>query len=344
MGPNPLVQLTLSRIRGIIREPEFVFWIFVFPLILAAALGIAFRSSGPDDIPVGVQQAEGAAWVQAALEAEDGIRAEILDSEEARKKLRTGKVALVVIPDGESWTYWQDPTRPESRLARLAADNALQSAAGRDDVRPTTMREMTEKGSRYIDFLIPGLLGMNLMSTGMWSVAFNIVDKRSKRMLKRLVATPMRRSQFLFAQVLGRLAFLVAEVAALVGFAYFVFGVPVRGSLFTLMGLCFLGGMAFAGLGLMAAARPQTVEGASGIVNLVMLPMWLCSGVFFSTARFPDAIQPFIQVLPLTALNDSLRAVMLDGASIATIAGDALIIGIWGAVGFTVALTSFRWS
>jgi len=344
MGPNPLVQLTLARVRGIVREPEFIFWIFVFPLILAAALGIAFRSRGPDEILIGVQRAEGASWVQAALDAQEGLRAEILEAEEARQKLRTGKVALVVIPGEGDWTYWQDPTRPESRLARLAADSALQRAAGREDARPTSMREMTEKGSRYIDFLIPGLLGMNLMSTGMWSVAFNIVDKRSKKMLKRLVATPMRRSQFLLAQVLGRLVFLVAEVAALVGFAYFVFGVPVRGSLLTLMGLCFLGGMAFAGLGLMAAARPQTVEGASGIVNMVMLPMWICSGVFFSTARFPEAAQPIIQILPLTALNDALRAVMLDGASIFAIGADVLIVSAWGAVGFVVALTTFRWS
>ena len=344
MGPNPLVQLTLARIRGIAREPEFIFWIFVFPLILAAALGIAFRSQGADEILIGVQQGEGASWVQAALDADEGIRAEILEPEEARQKLRTGKVALVVIPGDGSWTYWQDPTRPESRLARLSADDALQRAAGRTDVRPTEMRAMTEKGSRYIDFLIPGLLGMNLMSTGMWSVAFNIVDKRSKKMLKRLVAAPMRRSQFLLAQVLGRLAFLVAEVAALVGFAYFVFDVPVRGSLWTLMGLCFLGGMAFAGLGLMAAARPQTVEGASGIVNMVMLPMWICSGVFFSTARFPEAVQPFIQILPLTALNDALRAVMLDGASMFAIGADVLIVSAWGAVGFAVALTTFRWS
>jgi ABC-type multidrug transport system permease subunit len=253
-------------------------------------------------------------------------------------------VALVVIPGEGGWTYWQDPTRPESRLARLSVNDVLQRAAGREDPRATSVREMTETGSRYIDFLIPGLLGMNLMSTGMWSVAFNIVDKRSKKMLKRLVATPMRKSQFLLSQILGRLVFLVAEVAALVGFARLVFGVPVRGSLLTLGALCLLGGMAFAGLGLMAAARPRTVEGASGVMNVIMLPMWICSGVFFSTSRFPDSVQPLIQVLPLTALNDALRAVMLDGASILTVAGDSLIVGAWGLVGFGLALSWFRWS
>jgi ABC-type multidrug transport system permease subunit len=353
-NPNPLVQLTLARFRGISREPEFIFWILIFPLLLAGALGVAFRSRGPEAILVGVQQGDGAARIADVLNAAEGLEAEVLDPEQARQKLRTGKVSLVVIPgedvsDAEdsgakSWTYWQDPTRPESRLARLAVDEVLQRNAGRADVVRVDVREMTEKGSRYIDFLMPGLLGMNLMSTGLWGVAFNIVDKRAKNMLKRLVASPMRRSDFLLAQVLGRLIFLVLEVTVLVGFAHFFFDVPVRGSLVTLGGLCLLGGMAFAGLGLAAAARPRTIEGVSGLVNLIMLPMWLCSGVFFSTARFPDAVQPAIQLLPLTALNDALRAVMLDGASVFAVAGECLVIGIWGVAGFLFALRFFRWS
>jgi len=344
MKPNPLVQLTLARFRGIGREPEFVFWIFIFPILLAAALGVAFRSRGPDDILVGVQRGKEASRIEASLDAAEGLSAEILDEEEARQKLRTGKVSLVVIPGDGQWTYWQDPTRPESRLARLAVDDALQRAAGREDVARVSARKMTEKGSRYIDFLMPGLLGMNLMSTGMWGVAFNIVDKRAKNMLKRLVATPMRKSHFLLAQILGRLIFLVLEVAALVGFAHFVFDVPVRGSLLTLGGLCLLGGMSFAGLGLLAAARPQTIEGVSGVMNFIMLPMWIGSGIFFSTSRFPDIVQPVIQILPLTALIDALRAVMLDGASLFNIAGEVLNVSLWGLVGFVAALRFFRWS
>jgi len=344
MRTNALAQLTLARVRGIGREPEFVFWIFLFPLLLAAALGVAFRSQGPDEIVVGVQRVDGAAWIESSLNQAGNLRAEILDEKEAWQRLRTGKVALVVIPEGDLWTYWQDPTRPESRLARLAVDDALQRAAGREDVRTVSARDMTETGSRYIDFLMPGLLGMNLMGTGMWSVAFNIVDKRSKHMLKRLVATPMRRSDFLLAQIFGRLVFLVFEVAALVAFAHFAFDVPVRGSLVTLGGLCLLGGMAFAGLGLLAAARPRTVEGVSGIMNFIMLPMWICSGIFFSTSRFPDVVQPAIQILPLTALNDALRAVMLDGATLVDLSGELAIAGAWAAVSFALALWIFRWN
>ena len=214
---HPLYQLTVARVRELFREPEAIFWVFVFPLLLALALGLAFRDRAPEEIPVGVQEGPGAEFVIEALRDAEGLRPLLLDPDAARERLRGGKVMVVVLP-GDPWTYWFDPTRPESRQARLSADDALQRAAGRVDPRESVDLEMTEKGSRYIDFLIPGLLGMNLMGTGIWGIGFNIVQTRSKRLLKRLVATPMRRSHFLLAQILGRLVFLVPEVALLVGF------------------------------------------------------------------------------------------------------------------------------
>ena len=202
---------------------------------------------------------------------------------------------------------------------------------------------MTEKGSRYIDFLVPGLLGMNLMGTGMWGIGFSIVTARSRGLLKRLIATPMRRRDFLLGQMLGRLVFLVPEVAFLVGFAHLAFDVPVRGSLVSLTVVTGVGALAFTGIGLLVAARPRTIEGVSGLMNFVMLPMWIFSGVFFSPARFPDAIQPVIALLPLTALNEALRAVMIDGAAIASVAGRLGIVAAWGFVAFGLALKLFRW-
>ena len=240
-------------------------------------------------------------------------------------------------------TYWFDPTRDESRVARLAADAALQGAAGRDDALTAEDRLMTEKGSRYIDFLVPGLLGMNLMGTGMWGVGFSIVTARSRGLLKRLIATPMRKRHYLLGQMLGRMAFLIPEVVLLVAFAALVFDVPVRGSIVALGIVAALGGLAFTGIGLLVAARPRTIEGVSGLMNFVMLPMWIFSGVFFSPARFPDALQPAIHALPLTALNDALRAVMLDGATLARVAPELAIVAAWGAAAFAVALALFRW-
>lgn len=339
---NPLLQLTLVKLRDLLREPEALFWVFVFPMLLALALGIAFRSGGARPIAVGVQQGEGAAWLLDSLAADEGLEPVLLDAVEARKRLRTGRVALVVEP-GDPWGYWFDPTRPESRLARLAVDDVLQRAAGRRDVRAPRLREMTEKGSRYIDFLIPGLLGMNLMGTGMWGIGFYVVNARSKRLLKRLVATPMRRSHYLVSQMSGRLIFLIFEVGVLVVFARVVFDVPQRGSWLVLGAVSVLGAVTFGGLGLLVAARPRTIEGVSGLMNLVMMPMWICSGTFFSTTRFPDAMQPLIQALPLTALNDALRAVMLDGATLIAVAGELLLAAGWAAAAFAAALALFRW-
>jgi len=343
MRTHPLYELTLAKVRELVREPEALFWIFVFPVLLALALGIAFRTQGQEAIPVAVQQAAGSDWIAEALDGSAGLRAEVLASGPAREALRSGKVALVVIP-GNPWTYWFDPTRPESRLARMSVDHALQAAAGRIDVRASTTRELTERGSRYIDFLIPGLLGMNLMGTGMWGIGFYVVNARSRHLLKRLLATPMRKSHYLLSQITGRLIFLIPEVALLVLFAAWVFEVPVRGSLLGLAVVCALGAMTFSGLGLLVASRARTIEGVSGLMNFVMMPMWIMSGTFFSTARFPDWMQPAVQALPLTAINDALRSVMIDGATLLEVGGEIAIGGAWCVGSFVCALLVFRWS
>jgi ABC-type multidrug transport system permease subunit len=339
---NPIWQLTLVKVREYLREPEAIFWILLFPVLLALALGVAFRSHRPEPVLVGVTEGPGAAEVLSALREDPQVRAQELPQDAARIALANGKVALVVLP-GTPPTYWFDPTREESRVARLVTDAALQRAAGRlDPLQPAT-RELTEKGSRYIDFLLPGLLGMNLMGTGMWGIGFAIVSARSKGMLKRMVASPMRKSHYLLAQMLGRIALLIPEAGLLLGFGHFAFGVPMRGSLLLVAVLALMGALSFAGLGLLVAARPRTIEGVSGLMNVVMMPMWLLSGTFFSNARFPDALQPFVQALPLTALNDALRAVLLEGAGITAIAGEAAILVGWGIAAFGAALVLFRW-
>lgn len=339
---RPLAQLTLVKVREYVREPEAVFWVLIFPVLLALALGVAFRSRGPEAIAVGVQEGPGAAAAASALAADPGLRVRRLPPSDARLALAAGKVALVLIP-GDPPTFWFDPTREESRVVRLAADAALQRAAGRVDPLTVRTQELTEKGSRYIDFLIPGLLGMNLMGTGIWGIGFSIVTARSKGLLKRLVASPMRRSDYLAGAMLGRLVLLVPEVALLVGFSHFFFDVPVRGSILALAAVSLLGALAFAGMGLLVASRVRTIEGVSGLMNFVMLPMWLLSGVFFSPSRFPDFLQPVVQVLPLTALNDALRAVMIEGASLASVSRELALLAAWGAAAFGGALKLFRW-
>jgi ABC-2 type transport system permease protein len=340
---QPLVQLTLVRIREFVREPEAVFWTFFFPTILAVALGIAFRGSGEEAVPVAVEAGPRAHAVVAALRASGRAEAEVLAAGEADDELRRGSVALVVTAEAGAVRYRYDPTRADSRTARLIVDDVLQRAAGRTDPRRVLDIHVTERGSRYIDFLIPGLLGLNLLSTGLWGVGYTVVRMRSDRLLKRFATTPVRRSDFLLSFMLGRLLFLALELPLLIGFAVLAFGVPVRGSLGTLALAAMLGAFSFTGLGLLVASRTRSTEGVQGWMNLVAVPMWILCGVFFSAAHFPDAMQPLIQALPLTAMNNALRAVMLDGASLLGIVGSLAIVSAWGAASFMVALAIFRW-
>ena len=343
---SALAELVLVRLREFLREPEAVFWTFVFPLLLAAGLGIAFRNRPPETVRVAViASAPSAAQTSAALRASKELIVESLpDDSTAMRALRTASVALVVSRGtaGEA-EFRFDPSRPDARAARAIVNEQLQRAAGRSD--PLVVRDMSvsARGSRYIDFLIPGLLAMNIMGSGVWSIAFSIVTARNKKLLKRLIATPMSRGQYLLSFLLSRLLFLVAEVVVLVGFGALVFDVPVRGSYGTLAVICLISALAFSAIGLLVSSRAKTVEAVSGLANLVMLPMWIFSGIFFSSSNFPSAFQPVIRVLPLTATADALRAVMLQGAALPAIGSEMAIMSAWLVLSFVVALRIFRW-
>lgn len=342
---DSLRQLTLTRFREFLREPEALFWSLAFPILLSVGLGIAFRNRPAEIVHVAVAaDRQGARVALEALRQSKGIAAESLDTDAARLALRTGRVALIVHPTADrSISYEYDDTRPDSRNARLMADDAIQRGAGRADPVRGVERHVHERGSRYIDFVVPGLLGMGLMGNGIWGIGFAVVDARRRKLLKRLMATPMSRAEYLGSFVVSRFVLLVIEVLLLVGFSVLAFGVPLRGSLAQLALICALGALAFGALGLLIAARPRTIEGASGLMNLAMLPMWILSGVFFSSENFPPAVQPFIQVLPLTAVNDALRANMLRGAGLEVVGPELVIILAWGVVCFGLALRLFRW-
>jgi ABC-type multidrug transport system permease subunit len=340
-----LAQLTLVRFREFLREPEAVFWTFAFPVILAVGLGIAFRNKPADVVAIGVVRGTPAGDSLATrLATVRGLRVQPMDEAQAAHSLRTGEVALVVAPAaGGVMEYRYDDTRPEGRSARSLTDDALQRAAGRRDPVGVTERQVREKGSRYIDFVVPGLLGMNIMGGGVWGLGFAIVEARRRNLLKRLVSTPMPKAHYLASFLFSRFAFLILEIAVLVGSAVLLFDVPVRGSLVQLFVVCLAAALAFGGLGLLIASRARTIEGVSGLMNLVMMPMWVLSGVFFSSANFPAAAQPVIQALPLTATINALRATMLQGAGWATVAPSIAIITAWLVATFALALKLFRW-
>jgi ABC-2 type transport system permease protein len=339
---SALWQLTLARWRNLYREPGTMFWTYGFPLLLVLALGIAFRDRPPDPVDAAVEAVPGGEALRDVLAKDPTVRVRYLSPDEAARALRSGKVAVVVTP-GTPRTYTYDLTRPESRIARAVVDDVLQRAEGRTD--PTAVREslVTEPGARYVDFLIPGLLGFGLMSSGLWSVGFVIVEMRTRKLLKRMIATPMKKTDFLASFMLMRALFLIGELPALVVFAHVLFHVPVHGSLWLLAGLALLGSLVFAAMGLLVASRAQNVHTVGGLINVVTLPMSICSGVFFSSQRFPEAMQPLLQLLPLTALIDAVRAVMIDGAGLAAVARPIAIMTVWGLGSFLIALKLFRW-
>ncbi|MCH2120144.1 MAG: ABC transporter permease [Pirellulaceae bacterium] len=346
---NPLKQLILARLREFTREPAAVFWVYGFPLIMILALGIAFRSEPIEVVHVGVEEGESATTLLESLEESERFNAVVVSATDAAGLLRTSKIEVLVRGvSGESMgepvmEYQFDPSRPGSLLARNAVDDYMQRAAGRKDVLESRDIEVREAGSRYVDFLVPGLIGMSLMGGGMWGVGYAIVDLRIRKLLKRFLATPMKRSHFLAAMMISRLVFMLPEFVVLLFFARVVFGVTSHGGYVAVMILILLGAVEFAGIGLLVASRAATIETVSGLMNLVMLPMWILSGIFFSNERFPDLMQPIIQILPLTPLINALRGVMLEGASIMSLGPELLTMGVWAVVTFAIALATFRW-
>jgi len=336
---SSLYQLTMARFRLLSREPEAIFWIFIFPILLAAGLGLAFRNRPPDVLPVAATTSQ----LTQALAADKGLNAQQMDDAAGTHALATGTILLLAEQAPAGVNYKFDDTNPDARTARMLADRAVQAGAGQRDAVHAENQLVHETGSRYIDFVVPGLLGMNLMGSAIWGLGFAIVEARQKKLLKRMVASPMPRWQYLASFLLSRLVMLVVEVVFFLGFAGIAFGVPFRGSLWQLGFLCVLTSMAFSALGLLISSRAKTMEAASGLMNLVMLPMWILSGVFFSASRFPAVIQPFVRALPLTAANEALRANMLQGTGLNHLMMPVVILLAWLVVPFVVALKIFRW-
>lgn len=344
---HPFCSLILARVREFLREPAAIFWVYVFPLIMVLALGIAFREKPVGGLAIVVQAGAQAAQLRQILDTDGRFRVTVCDEHESRLRLRTGRAELVIAAPagtGPGYEYFFSPTQPNSVLARHLADDTLQRAAQRRDAVPVRDHTVTEPGSRYIDFLVPGLLGMGLLGGGMWGVGFAIVDMRLRKLLKRYLATPMKRSHFLAAVMASRLLFTIPEVLALLLFSRLLFGVTCQGSYAALGLLILLGTLEFSGIGLLVASRAQTIETVSGLMNAVLLPMWIGSGIFFSADRFPASVQPFLSLLPLTPLIEALRRVMLEGTSLCALGPELALIVVWGGISFALALRWFRWN
>lgn len=357
----PLWQIVFTRVKEFYRHPSAIFWVYVFPVLMAVVLGIAFQNPNAERYQVDVQQGPGVELLVNALHTAAGseepiaITARVVDEAQGRRDLKTARTMLVIVPRAPAGSgrtsalehvqldYRYDPTRPESVAARRTVDDVLQRAAGRRDAIAVENSRFEEPGGRYIDFLVPGLLGASLMSGGMWGVGFVVVDLRVRHLLKRFITTPMRKGDFLAGLMLSRFFFMLTEVVVMLAFVRVLFDVRVLGSWGALVLFVVIGSLAFAGLGLLVACRAQTLETASGLINLVMLPMWLVSGIFFSAERFPEIFQPLIRILPLTALIDGVRAIMVEGVGLGSVLSQFIVLLAWTVVSFVIALKVFRW-
>lgn len=337
-------ELFLCRMRQFYREPEAIFWTYGFPILLTAGLGIAFRNRPPERVEVAIEDAPATQQIREILAKDEGFEVEVASADECARLLRLGNAEILVAATETGYEYRYDPTRSETNLARYKVDDALQRAAGRRETVEVEEVHVTEPGARYIDFLVPGLLGMNLMGGGLWGVGFVTVDMRIRKLLKRLLATPMRKRDFLLSVIGGRMVFTLPEMFVLLLTGWLLFRIAIVGSVLNIFCVSLVGGLSFAGIGLLTACRAKKLETISGLMNLVMLPMWLFGGIFFSSGRFPDAMQPFVQALPLTQLNNALRAVILEGASLASQALPLLILAAWGSISFALGLRWFRWT
>jgi ABC-2 type transport system permease protein len=339
---HPLLELTLARLREFVREPDALFWSFFFPIIMSVAMAIAFPSRGSQPVRVGVPPGAASDALRHTLTADPGLTVRVVPPDQELRQLREGDVHVIVRP-GDPPTYRFDPERDESRIARLVVDEALKRAAGRAEPWRAHEDAVRIPGSRYVDWLIPGIVALGIMNNSMWSIGFMTVQMRLRKLLKRLAASPMKKWEFLLAQVLARLLFLGPEVAVPLVFGVLAYDMPVQGSVLGIAVVSLSGALAFGSIGLLAGSRVRTLEAISGLMNVIMVPMWVTSGVFFSSSNFPEAMQPMIRALPLTALVDALRAVVLEGATLGGIRVELLTLAAWAIVPFAIGLRLFKW-
>lgn len=345
---HPVFAITITRLKEFVRRPEAVFWVYFFPVLMIIVLGLAFQNQTAETFNVNVINNSWATYVTQPLADHPQITTHLVDDKESSQRLRSGKSVMAITAtqnDGgqRQFQYRFDTKRPGAVAAKKLVDDILQAASGRVDVFAAEEIQFDEPGGTYVDFLVPGLLGIGLMGGGMWGVGYAIVDMRIRRLLKRYMATPMRRSHFLLSMLLSRLVFMVPQIALTLLVAYWMFDVRVYGNVSAVAILVLLGAFEFAAVGLMVGSRAQTVETASGLMNFVMLPMYTLCGAFFSYERFPEVFHPFIRWLPLTPIIDSLRSVMMDGESLVDQWPEIAVMSVWCVTPFAIAMLIFRW-
>lgn len=362
-----------SHAKEILREPAVLFWGILFPLLMTLGLGIAFTQSRDIIRKVAVienvsnQQAGSSKFlkfmrektqkIKAPDKEHNGYKLTVKDEKlgtsiyifeettwsEAAILLKRGEINLIVEDSSEDIKYHFDPVNPEGLITYLNISRIVNNKRSSEDIQQEKIEPLTLQGTRYIDFFVPGLLSMGIMMSSVWGLGYNIIEKRSKKLLRRLIATPMKKSHFLISLMTIRTAMNFIEGALLFLFAYLVFGIIIQGSVLALVFIFIAGNIAFAGVAVFTASRTANTEVGNGLINAVTTPMIVLSGIFFSYQNFPDWAVSFIRLLPLSLLADGVRAIFIEGAGLREIAVPFLILIATGIASFLIGLKIFKW-
>jgi ABC-2 type transport system permease protein len=362
-------QLTIAHFREIIREPGVLFWGIIFPILMSLGLGVAFTTNADTVRKVAVIESQGLSSIDSII-SKDGIISDSINKDEgasytltlkndklgnsvfhfykmseneAMLALKRGMVNVLLDQPDKEIRFRFDPRNPDAQLTYLKLAKVFKNSAQFHLENTGNIVPLTLTGTRYIDFLIPGLLAMGIMMSTMWGLSYGMIEKRSKKLLRRMVATPMKKSYFLISLITVRVAMNLVEALLLALFAWLVFHITIQGSIVALILVFIASNIAFAGLAVLISCRTAKTEIGNGLINVVVMPMMLLSGIFFSYHNFPDKLIPVLQKLPLTLVADAMRSIFIEGAGISQIIVPTLVLTIGGIITFIVGLKFFRW-
>lgn len=353
---NQLGQLLSVHFKEFFREPGIIFWAIFFPILMALGLGLAFSGEGDLERNVAVVGGNTSLLSEIEYDGKEQIVRKVGNEklgatmfrfhqttwEEAISMIKQGKTSMIIDISRDSLIYHFDPSNPEAKLSYLQLSSAIEDPG-------TIMRQerqvtiMKQEGTRYIDFLIPGLMAMGIMMNCMWGISYSNVDKRNKKLLRRMVATPMKKRNFIFSQLLARISLSAVEIILLYLFSTWIFNITITGSIIAFILMFIAGNIAFTGIAFLASSRTENTQIANGLINLVVLPMMILSGIYFSYHNFPDWMIGFIEVLPLTILADEMRRIFIEGATVIDILPKFSALILFGIIFMTAGLKIYKW-
>jgi ABC-type multidrug transport system permease subunit len=351
---SALRELYLMHLREFFRDWEIILWSVLLPVAMAWVLGVAFvqKKVTTRQIAVVGDLRQSSELREVINEIENRnisrpkksndhsvFRFTFTDREAALRLLRKGKIVLFIeLSDEGVVRFHLDPANETSYLSYLILSRRLSQERVEMQLTPVSTH-----GNRYIDFLIPGLIALGIMNSCLWGIGYVIIEYRMKKLMRRMIATPVSRAVILASFFLSRMTINFVEAALLFLFGYLYFGFKLQGDIGSVLLLFVSGNIAFAGLAFLLASRADNTRTGNGVINAFSIPLMLASGIFFSYTNFPEAIQPLLQYSPLALLADAFRTIFNSVGESREILIPAAILNAFGVFCFSISLKIFRW-